>query len=345
MKNSIAWSAAAVLLWCADVALAREKAASSAGDQAQAKLQEDFLTWKFGMFIHFNLETFVGREWASGYEDPALFNPWKLDCGQWADAARAAGMKYAVLTTKHTEGYALWDSQYTTHNITAFKNYKHGQGDIVREFVDAFRKRGLKVGFYYCFPGDYSGSGTNSTLLAGQSDLHGLPPEAQGDYVGFMKMQLTELLTQYGPLDLLWVDQYSNPYTGSKWQEIKALVKSLQPNCIVLANNSLDFRDSDIQSYEYPYQKISHPNRALPRDDNQAAAEVCDVLGPSWFWNSGHNEFNLQKAEAVAAMVRLCNARHANYLLDVPPDNTGRIPDFYVKRLKEIGALLKQMPR
>jgi alpha-L-fucosidase len=115
MKNSITWAAAAVFLWCADVALAQEKAASSASDQAQARLPEDFLKWKFGLFIHLNLETFVGREWASGYEDPALFNPRKLDCGQWADAAKAAGMKYAMLTTKHTEGYALWNARHANY--------------------------------------------------------------------------------------------------------------------------------------------------------------------------------------------------------------------------------------
>ncbi len=304
----------------------------------QSQLQEEFLTWNFGMFIHFNLGTFVSREWANGYEDPALFSPGKLDCGQWADAARSAGMKYAVLTTKHTEGYALWDSKYTTHDITAFKNYKDGKGDIVREYVDAFHKRGLKVGLYYCFPGDYSGQGATSNLPAGKPDLHGLPPEAEGDYVGFIKKQLAELLTNYGPIELLWIDQYSNKYTGSKWQEIKAHVKSLQPNCILIANNSLNFRDSDIQSYEYPYSK------KLPKKDNKAAAEVsdCIITTGNWFWNPGQNESHLKKAEDIGAMLRLCNSRQSNYLLDVPPDNTGLIPESTVKRLKEIGILLER---
>jgi alpha-L-fucosidase len=139
-------------------------------------LREDFLKWRFGLFIHFNVATFNERDWANGYEDPATFAPGKLDCGQWADAARAAGMKYAVLTVKHTGGWCLWDSRYTTHDITAFKNYKQGKGDIVREFVDAFRSRGLKVGFYYCAPGSYAGQFGN-ILPGGKPDLQACHPK------------------------------------------------------------------------------------------------------------------------------------------------------------------------
>ena len=90
-------------------------------------------------------------------------------------------MKYAVLTVKHTEGYPLWDSAHTTHDITAFKNFKDGKGDIVREFVDAFRKRGIKVGFYYCAPGDFDNRFGN-TLPEGKPSLHGMPPEAAGRF-------------------------------------------------------------------------------------------------------------------------------------------------------------------
>jgi hypothetical protein len=114
------------------------------------ELRDRFLAWKFGMFISFNVGTFHDREWATGYEDPAAFTPDKLDCSQWVEAAAAVGMKYAVLTVKHTGGWCLWDSEYTeTHDMTAFVNYKGGKGDIVREFVDACRKQKIKVGLYY----------------------------------------------------------------------------------------------------------------------------------------------------------------------------------------------------
>ena len=129
-------------------------------------------------------------------------------------------------------------------------------------------------------PGNFS----KDTLPEGKPDLHGLPPEAKGDYVGFMKKQLTELLTNYGPIDLLWCDQFINPYTGKDWQEIKAHVKSIQPACIVIANNSLDDKNTDIHSYEYPWLVAKKVKKTLPSDDNKSAAEVCDIMGPAWFW-------------------------------------------------------------
>ena len=300
-------------------------------------LQQDFLTWKFGMFIHFNVATYNEREWASGYEDPATFAPVKLDCNQWADAATVAGMKYAILTVKHTGGWCLWDSEHTeTHDAAAFLNYRDGKGDIVRQFVDAFRRRGIKVGLYYCFPGDFA----RQNLPKDKEDLHGLPPEAKGNYTGFIKKQLGELLTRYGPIDLLWADQYSNRYTRDGWQEIKRHVKSCQPNCIVIANNSLDFRDTDIHSYEYPWLKVSRPAKTLPPEGNEHPAEVCDKIGPGWFWKTSENEANLKTAEDVVAMLKVCNSRRANYLLNVAPDRSGVIPAHSLNRLKKVGELL-----
>jgi alpha-L-fucosidase len=298
-----------------------------------AERQQEFLSWKFGMYIHYGLASYNQGQWATGYEDPGTFAPTQLDCGQWADAAKAAGMKYAVFTTKHTSGYALWDSKHTTHDITAFKNFKDGKGDLVREFVDAFRARGIKVGLYYCLPGDYS----KSKLLPGQTDLHGLPPEAAGDYVKFIKLQLTELLTQYGAVDLMWFDQYNSKYTGAQWQEIKAHVHALQPGCLVLANNSTNFKETDIHSYEYPWLKAKQ-RKPLPSEDNTNVAEVCDCITPgAWFWQTNLTEKSVTSAAKVVDMLKLCNSRQANYLLNIPPDRTGRIPEWLVRRLEEIG--------
>lgn len=304
--------------------------------KSTAQLGEKFLKWRFGMFLHFNLATFNEREWACGYEDPATFAPDKLDCNQWADAAAAAGMKYAILTTKHTCGWCLWNSRHTTHDMKAFANYKNGKGDIVREFTEAFRKRGLKIGLYYCFPGDFSGT----NLPPGKPDLHGLPPEAQGDYAGFIKKQLTELLTGYGAIDLVWIDQYNSGYSGD-WLAFKAHIKkSLQPNCIVIANNSHDFTETDIYGYEYPYTKNVAPEKALPPEGNTAPSEVCDTIGPGWFWSASENETNLKTPDAIADMVKLCNSWRANYLLNVAPDKSGLIPPHSVERLRKVGLLL-----
>ena len=312
----------------------QERAPPAAPLSAQ---QRDFMKWRFGMFIHFNLATFADTDWAGGYEDPNLFSPAKLDCGQWADSAKAAGMTYLVLTVKHTEGIALYPSAATRRDITMFKNFKGGKGDIVREFVNACRSRGLHVGLYYCFPGDYSDEAHRNAPPPGKPNLHGLPPEAAGDYVGFMKRQLAEILTNYGPIDLLWVDQYGNKYTGEKWQEILAFIRSLQPHCIVVANNARNLLDSDVLSYEYPWKP------EMPPLDNVLPAEVCDTIqtGARWFWREVRQPSDLRKATEVAARAMECNKHNANYLLDVPPDRDGLISGPQLARLREIGALLK----
>lgn len=306
---------------------------------SHSQLREEFLKWKFGMFIHFNMATFNEREWANGYEDPSTFSPDKLDCNQWADVAVEAGMKYAVLTVKHTGGWCLWDSKYTTHDITSFTNYKQGE-DIVREFVDAFRKRGIKIGLYYCFPGDFAGRWGN-VLPEGKPDLNGLPPEAQSDYVGFIKNQLTELMTGYGKIDLIWIDQFSNKYTYQAWPEIRKHIKSYQPNCLVLGNNCDNLEESDIRGYEYPWRKDHKPNEALPTVDNTEPSEVNDKIGHGWFWSSKENETNLKSAEEIAEMLVLSNNRRANYILNIAPDTSGLIPAYTVNRLKEAKELFR----
>jgi alpha-L-fucosidase len=325
-----------LVLAMAALALAVSARADATAAPALSEQQREFIHWRFGMFVHFNLGTFADNDWAGGYEDPLLFKPDRLDCRQWADVAKEAGMTYLVLTVKHTEGIALYPSTLTTHDITKFKNFKDGKGDIVREFVDACRARGLKVGLYYCFPGDYSDEAHHNAPPAGMPNLHGMPPEAAGDYVGFIKRQLAEILTRYGPVDLLWIDQYANKYTKDRWPEIRAYVKALQPGCLLLANNARNLVDSDVLSYEFPWKSEMPPaNNALP-------AEVCDTIqtGQRWFWRAVTKPADLQPAQAIVDKIRDCNSRNANYLLDVPPDRDGLISGPQLQRLREVGRLL-----
>lgn len=300
-------------------------------------LKREFLEWKFGMFVHFGMATFTDREWANGYENPAAFAPDTLDINQWVDAAEAAGMQYAVLTVKHTGGWALWDSRHTDHDASAFVNFRNGKGDVVREFVETFRRRGIKVGLYYCLPGRYDDRFGN-TLPHGQPSLRGLPSEARGEYEGFVMAQLTELLTDYGPIDLMWMDQARSHYLSrGAWIRIRTHIKGLQPGAYVIGNN-LPFPESDIESYEYPLD----PERGFPPADNVNPAEVSDRLGPTWFWNSSGFDTNLKPATEIVDMLTRANARNANYLLNVAPDTTGRIPGPALDVLWEVGEVLRE---
>ncbi|MCD6303586.1 MAG: alpha-L-fucosidase [Planctomycetes bacterium] len=294
-----------------------------------SRLQKEFLALKFGMFIHFNMGTFARRQWATGHEDPAIFNPAHLDCDQWAAAAVSAHMKYAVLTAKHTGGWCLWDSAYTDHDVRQFKNYKNGRGDVVREFVDAFRKRGLKVGLYYCFP-LYSKQWRNYWTLP----LKGYA-EGTCDAAGFIKNQFKELLTNYGEISVLWVDQSGSPHGGLKrgdWQAIKAYVHRISPNTLVIANNQTDYSLTDIYGYEYPYSK------KLPPPGNTNPSEVCDKLQRGWFSTLAGESPPVHDVDYVVRRMLLpLNRNHSNYLLNCGPERSGRLNDAVVARLKAIG--------
>jgi alpha-L-fucosidase len=304
-----------------------------ANDRDLDALQQEFLSWKFGMFMHFNMSTFVPGGWSTGQEDPLLFNPTEMDFGQWADAARSAKMKYGILTVKHTGGWCLWDTATSDRDISWFKNYKDGKGDMVKEFTDAFRARDLKVGLYYCFP------------LWGAADkwkgYQTLPvhdyAEATNDALGMIKAHFTELLSNYGPIDVIWIDQSNSPHGGLKegdWRKVKAHMHSLQPNCIVIANNQMDFADSDIFGYEYPY------SLELPAVGNTNPTEVCDKLNQGWFSSPTSPAVPVRTADYVVnKMLRPLNDNNANLLLNCAPDKRGILHEETVALLKQVGEM------
>ncbi|HRU39601.1 MAG TPA: alpha-L-fucosidase, partial [Candidatus Goldiibacteriota bacterium] len=145
--------------------------------------QRDFVELRYGMFIHFGILTYTGT-WSQKNLDISKFNPEKLDCKQWADAALAAGMKFGVLTTKHHDGFALWPTETDDFSVKSIP-WRGGKGDVVREYVDAFRARGLLPGLYYSVWDNTKGIGNR--------------PVSEADIV-YVENQLRELLTNYGPI-------------------------------------------------------------------------------------------------------------------------------------------------
>ena len=207
-------------------------------------------------FVHFGPNTFTGREWGTGKEDPNVFNPTALDASQWAKALKSAGMTMAILTVKHHDGFCLWPSRYTEQSV---KNspWKNGKGDVVREFVDAIRAEGMDVGVYLSpadlfqienaagYYGDLS-EYVDSVIPTDPSSFKSDPTKTRpadvtysckvDDYNRYFLNQLYELLTEYGPISSVWFDGATPKSKGGQRYAYTAwygLIRKLQPNAVI----------------------------------------------------------------------------------------------------------------
>ena len=268
-------------------------------------LQRDFVDLRFGMFMHFGILTYTGS-WSKPNLDITLFNPAKLDPGQWADAAAAAKMKYAVLTTRHHDGFALWPSKAGTFNVGHIP-WRNGKGDVVRAFVDAFRSRGIRPGLYYSI------WDTTADVSAGH-----LSPEK----LAYVKTQLTELLTNYGPIAILVVDGWSwqMGHNAMAYQEIRGLVKSLQPDCLLTDHTHLaDPWDVDVVNFEEPRGGWAPAGNTYPGQQEQ---KVNASGGNDWFWAPDVGGL-MTVDDVVTKHLGQLEPRWTNFLLNCPPNRDG----------------------
>jgi len=294
------------------------------------QLQRDFVDLRFGMFVHFGILTFCGSQpgdpcpgmWAQANLAISNFNPSTLyDPGQWADAAVSAHMKFGVLTTRHHDGFALWPSAAGTFNVKSIP-WKNGQGDVVRDYVDAFRSRGLLPGLYYSIWDSTQGIGTGPVSAA---------------QLAYVKAQITELLTSYGPIPLLVLDGWSwrTGHRTVAYQEIRELVKSLQPDCLLTDHTHLvDPWDVDIVNFE-------EPTGAFAPAGNTYAAEqdtkINSAGGNDWFW--APNIGNILSTTAIVTNhLAMLEPRWTNFLLNCPPNRDGLLDASIVARLAAVGA-------
>jgi len=286
------------------------------------ELQQDFLKLKFGMFIHFNLETFKGVQWVSGYHSPADFNPGgKVDTDAWADAAVSAGMKYAVLTAKHVSGFCLWDSKYTTCDV--MNPDCPYQQDLVAQFIRSFKSRGLKVGLYYCWrhPGF-------------KSEFKVLPPECDPathtmeEQIDFQKKQIAELVAKYPDVFYLWNDALDPRIMPA--DEALGFFRGLRWDLLASANWW------DWGKKGTPYADIAVKEMRQFPENNTAPGETCWCLEQSWFWHEGARP---KTAKQVLDLLTTVNSRNSNFLLNVGPNKQGRFEEASVNVLAEVGRL------
>jgi alpha-L-fucosidase len=289
-------------------------------------LQQAFLDLRFGMFIHLNLATFEEREWGDPTLSPKLFDPKHLDTDQWARAAKSAHMGYACLTTKHHDGFCLWPTRTGSANVMQ-SSYPH---DIVRRYVDSFRKAGLKVCLYF-------------SILDLRQDIRArtVTPEK----IALIKAQITELLTNYGPLTALILDGWNASwsrisYAELPYREIYDLVKSLQPDCLLTDHNAGSYPGTalyytDIKQYE------QHAGQKIP-PDSPVPSQSGTTLQSDWFWKKAYPTSELASAKTIVEeWLKPFNDNHCNLILNVAPNRDGRFDDNAVARLAEIGKLWK----
>jgi alpha-L-fucosidase len=309
------------------------------------------LAWQnseMGMFFHFGINTFSDREWGDGKEDPRSFNPTNLDCQQWVRTAKMAGAKYVVLTAKHHDGFCLWPTKTTKHSV-ASSPWKNGRGDVVNELAIAARAAGIGLGLYLS-PWD-----RNS------------PEYGTGEgYMNLYIAQLTELLSNYGPVMEVWFDGANGEGPNGKkqaydWARIHSTVRRLQPNAVMFSDSGPDIRWNgnergrggdpnwctvDPSIVPYPGMDGPHIIAALQNGNRPPSGTVwrpaeADVsIRPGWFYHPAEDA-RVKTAEELREIWFASVGRNCNLLLNIPPNREGRIGDADVERLGLFSVRLK----
>lgn len=300
---------------------------SHASAKSLHELQQEFVDLKFGLFIHFGMGTYQDEDWADPNVDISQFNPTKLDCRKWAEAARSANMNFGCMSVKHHCGFCMWDTETTDYNA-ANSGIKR---DVVKEFADAMRERDMKVMFHF-------------SIL----DMHEkiLPNNIKPYHTEFIKNQLRELLTNYGPVTALMIDGWDAPwsrlsYEDISFEEIYNFCKSIQPDCLVMDLNGAKYPAealfySDLKTYEQGAgQRIEKDRSFLP-------SMACYPLQRSWFWKTDMPS-NATKSpeEMVNDNLRPMNEARCTFILNVAPNRDGLFDQNAIESLKKIGKLWK----
>jgi len=319
----------AVMLAAVSGAWAEDKAGAEARKSLQ-ELQEVFRKLEFGMFIHYNMATYKGVQWVEGYHSPADFDPGgTIDTDTWADAAKSAGMTYAVLTVKHVAGFCLWDSEHTTYDVM-HPDCPYKQ-DLVAQFIKSFKNRGLKVGLYYCWrhPGFDTGKNKGKfKVLPPECDPAKYTLEEQNE---FQKKQIAELIEKYPDVFYIWNDALDpGIMPAEEAREFIKGIRRIRPNVIASSNwwnwgkKGTPFLDIAVKE-----------SRPFP-ETNTAPGETCWKLEQKWFWTEGARP---KTARQVVGIMATAHSRNSNFLLNVGPDRNGKIIESSIKTLAEIGKL------
>lgn len=303
---------------------------------------------KFGLFIHWGVYSVLGRgEWVMNNEKipiaeyeklPARFNPQGFDAAAWVALAKSAGMRYITITSKHHDGFAMFDSKVSDWNIVARTPYAR---DPLKMLADECRKQGIKLFFYYSqldwhhpdyFPRHNTGVGYTGRPESGDF----------GKYLDFMDAQLTELLTNYGELGGIWFDgMWDKEEADWRLEKTYGLIHRLQPQALIGSNHHLKpFPGEDFQMFEkdLPGQKTTGFNEK--QEIGELPLETCETINNSWGYNANDKRFKSTK-DLIRHLAKGAG-NNANFLLNIGPMPDGRIQPEFVDRLREVGGWLSK---
>ena len=325
--------------------------------QENLEARKWFQEAKFGLFIHWGVYSLLGDgEWVMNNQNipidtyeklPTFFNPTAYDADEWVRMAKDAGMKYITITSRHHDGFSMFDSQATDYTIV--KKTPYGK-DVLKQLAEACRKADIKLFFYYSLldwhHDDYFPRGRTGKGIKGRA--------ATGDwekYIAFMKAQLTELLTNYGDIAGIWFDGHwdQKEWDGKRFGELKVnwhydeiykLIHELQPQCLIGNNHHIaPISGEDFQMFEKDLPGKNTTGFGTNASDiGKLPTEVCETINGSWGFNI-HDKAHKSEKELIQYIVKAAGYG-SNLLLNVGPMPNGEIQPEHKESLKKIGEWL-----
>lgn len=309
---------------------------------------------RFGMFIHWGLYAIPARgEWVRSTEKLSVedyepffkeFNPVNYNPREWAKAAKKAGMKYAVLTTKHHDGFCLFDSKLTDYKAT---NTPAGR-DLIKEYVEAFRAEGLAVGFYYSLLDwhhpDYPHYNDTIHPMRGNETFKDTPHDFT-KYVDYLHGQVRELLTNYGKIDIMWFDFSYGQMSGEAWRatELMQMVRSLQPHIVIDNRLGGNIKSPEPEVYAGDFaspEQMIPPKGMANEEGNPIPWESCITLNNNWGYAAMDKAYKSPKL-VIRTLVE-CVSKGGNLILNVGPNAKGEIPKESLEILEEVEEWMRQ---
>ena len=324
------------------------RAQSYTPTEENLKSRQEFRDARFGIFLHWGLYAMLATgEWTMtnnslNYKEYAKlaggFYPSKFNAAEWVAAIKASGAKYICFTSRHHEGFSMFDTKYSDYNVVDATPFKR---DILKELADECHKQGIRLHLYYShldwyredYPWGRTGRGT------GRPDAKGNWPS----YYQFMNNQLTELLTNYGPIGAIWFDgwwdQDQNPDFDWQLPGQYELIHKLQPACLVGNNHhQVPFEGEDIQIFE---RDLPGENKAglSGQDISSLPLETCETMNGMWGYKI--TDQNYKSTRTLIHYLVKAAGKDANLLMNIGPQPDGCLPQVAVERLKEMGEWMK----